>query len=203
MTDAVVVGAGPAGLMAAQELARAGHSVLICDAKPSFGRKFLMAGKSGLNLTKDEPFETLLASYAGAAPRLRPILEAFDGDAVQRWAQELGQEVFIGSTGRVFPVSMKASPLLRAWLNRLDGLGVQRRVRWRWQGWQGDALLFDTPEGPQSLSPAVTVLALGGASWARLGSDGEWVSYLSEKGASPARADDAAYLLAIGMRRMG
>ncbi|MEP5089937.1 MAG: TIGR03862 family flavoprotein, partial [Paracoccaceae bacterium] len=182
MIDAVVVGSGPAGLMAAEELARAGHSVLICDAKPSFGRKFLMAGKSGLNLTKNEPFETLLAAYVDAASRMRPIVEAFDADAVQRWAQDLGQEIFTGSTGRVFPVAMKASPLLRAWLDRLDGLGVQRKVRWRWQGWQGNALLFDTPDGPQSLSSRVTVLALGGASWARLGSDGQWTNYLSEKG---------------------
>ena len=182
MSDAVVIGAGPAGLMAAEELARAGHSVLICDAKPSFGRKLLMAGKSGLNLTKDEPPETLLAAYAEAAPRLRPILEAFDAKAVQVWAQGLGQDVFTGSTGRVFPVAMKASPLVRAWLERLDGLGVQRQVRWRWQGWQGDTLLFDTPDGPQSLSPKVTVLALGGASWARLGSDGEWADHLSAKG---------------------
>lgn len=182
MSDAVVIGAGPAGLMAAEELARAGHSVLICDAKPSFGRKFLMAGKSGLNLTKDEPIETLLAAYTEAAPRLRPILEAFDSKAVQDWAQELGQEVFTGSTGRVFPAAMKASPLLRAWLERLNGLGVQRQVRWRWQGWKDDALLFDTPDGPQSLSPKVTVLALGGASWARLGSDGAWAEHLSAKG---------------------
>ncbi len=182
MNDAVVIGAGPAGLMAAEELARAGKSVLICDAKPSFGRKLLMAGRSGLNLTKDEPLETLLAAYTEAGPRLRPILEAFDAQAIQAWAKGLGQEVFTGSTGRVFPTAMKASPLLRAWLERLDGLGVQRQVRWRWQGWKDGGLLFDTPDGPQSRSPRVTVLALGGASWARLGSDGGWAGHLSAMG---------------------
>ena len=182
MKDAVVIGAGPAGLMAAEELARAGHSVLICDAKPSFGRKLLMAGRSGLNLTKDEPLETLLAAYAEAAPRLGPILEAFDAGAVKAWAEGLGQELFTGSTDRVFPKSMKASPLLRAWIERLDGLGVQRRVRWRWQGWKDGALLFETPDGSQTLSPKVTVLALGGASWSRLGSDGSWGPHLSARG---------------------
>ncbi len=182
MNEAVVIGAGPAGLMAAEELARAGHSVLICDALRSFGRKLLMAGRSGLNLTKDEPLETLLAAYSEAAPRLRPILEAFGAKAIQVWAQGLGQEVFTGSTGRVFPTAMKASPLLRAWLERLDGLGVQRQVRWRWQGWKDGALLFETPDGPHSLNPNVTVLALGGASWARLGSDGGWADQLSARG---------------------
>jgi hypothetical protein len=182
MNDAVVIGAGPAGLMAAEELAGAGHSVLVCDAKPSFGRKLLMAGKSGLNLTNSEALETLLAAYTEAAPRLRPFIEAFDAKAIQVWAQGLGQDVFTGSTGRVFPTAMKASPLLRAWLKRLDGLGVQGQVRWRWQGWKDGALVFDTPDGPQSLNPRVTVLALGGASWARLGSDGGWAEHLSAHG---------------------
>lgn len=182
MNDAVVIGAGPAGLMAAEELAGAEHNVLVCDAKPSFGRKFLMAGKSGLNLTRDEPLAALLAAYGDAAPALAPILADFDSRAVQGWAQGLGQELFTGTTRRVFPKSMKASPLLRAWLARLDGMGVQRHTRWCWQGWDGDALLFDTPDGPQHLSPKVTVLALGGASWARLGSDGAWASFLAGKG---------------------
>ncbi len=182
MAQAVVIGAGPAGLMAAEELATAGHDVLVAEAKPSVARKFLMAGKSGLNLTKDEPFETLLRSYGGAADWLRPMIAEFDASGVQDWARRLGQELFTGSTGRVFPVEMKASPLLRAWLGRLEAIGVQIRTRWRWIGWDGDALLFDTVGGSQSIVPDVTVLALGGASWARLGSDGQWAQSLREWG---------------------
>jgi uncharacterized flavoprotein (TIGR03862 family) len=179
---AIVIGGGPAGLMAAQELAEAGAEVTLIEAKPSIGRKFLMAGKSGLNLTKHEPVDVLLKSYDEAAPWLRPMIEGFDADAVQDWARGLGQDLFTGSTGRVFPVKMKASPLLRAWLARLDALGVKRLTRWRWTGWDGAALAFDTPEGARRMSPQVTVLALGGASWARLGSDGAWASILADKG---------------------
>ena len=180
--DALVIGAGPAGLMAAEELAGAGRNVLICDAKSSFGRKFLMAGKSGLNLTKDEPFDSLLTAYAEAAPWLGPILKEFDAQAVQDWARGLGQDIFIGSSGRVFPQQMKASPLLRAWLARLDDLGVERRTRWRWVGWNQDHnLSFDTPEGPQIVDARVVVLTLGGASWARLGSDGLWTKPLATR----------------------
>ncbi|AXI53173.1 aminoacetone oxidase family FAD-binding enzyme [Sulfitobacter sp. JL08] len=182
MTDALVIGAGPAGLMAAEMLAVAGRSVTICDAKPSFGRKFLMAGKSGLNLTKDVSPDDLLAAYEEAAPPLDLILRAFDANAVQDWARGLGQDVFTGSTGRVFPTAMKASPLLRAWLARLDGLGVVRHTRWRWQGWENGVPVFETPDGRQQLQARVTVLALGGASWARLGSDGAWALFLAEKG---------------------
>ena len=178
MSDTLVIGAGPAGLMAAEALAQAGHKVLLAEAKPSPARKFLMAGKSGLNLTKDEPFETFLKAYGADAPHLRPMLEAFDPQAVQNWAQALGQPLFTGSTGRVFPKSMKASPLLRAWLARLDGLGVTLRTRWHWQGWDGDEVLFNTPHGPERVTPAATVLACGGASWARLGSDGGWAAHL-------------------------
>jgi len=178
MSDALVIGAGPAGLMAAEELARAGRKVLVAEAKPSPARKFLMAGKSGLNLTKTEPFETFLSTYGEASAPLRPMLEAFGSDQVQAWAEGLEQPLFIGSTGRVFPKAMKASPLLRAWLARLDGMGVELRTRWRWTGWDGPEVVFDTPEGAQRLSPAVTVLACGGASWARLGSDGAWAGHL-------------------------
>ncbi|MFY2823116.1 TIGR03862 family flavoprotein [Ruegeria sp. MALMAid1280] len=182
MAQAVVIGAGPAGLKAAEELAAAGHDVLVAEAKPSVARKFLMAGKSGLNLTKDEPFETLLQAYGEASDWLRPMVAGFDAAAVQDWARELGQQVFTGSTGRVFPTAMKASPLLRAWLRRLDSAGVQIKTRWRWLGWDGDALLFGTVDGQKSITPDVTVLALGGASWARLGSDGQWAQSLQKKG---------------------
>ena len=180
--DALVIGAGPAGLMAAEELARAGRQVLIAEAKPSPARKFLMAGKSGLNLTQDEPLAALTAEYREAAPWLAPILADFGPDQVQDWARGLGQDVFTGSSRRVFPVAMKASPLLRAWLRRLDGMGVQLRTRWRWTGFGDGGLTFDTPAGPQVLSPAVTVLALGGASWVRLGSDAAWVPWLAGQG---------------------
>ncbi len=180
--DAVVIGAGPAGLMAAEVLAGAGVRVTLVEAKPSVGRKFLMAGKSGLNLTMDLSAEPLLAAYAEAADWLRPMIESFDAGALQGWARELGQELFTGSTGRVFPVAMKASPLLRAWLARLDALGIERRTRWCWTGWAGGALRFETPEGARMLDAGVTVLALGGASWARLGSDGAWAGILAARG---------------------
>ncbi|MGC1496205.1 MAG: TIGR03862 family flavoprotein [Sulfitobacter sp.] len=190
MKTAVVIGAGPAGLMAAEQLVTAGLQVTVCDGKPSVGRKFLMAGKSGLNLTKSEAFEPFMDAYAEAKKPLLPIISAFDADAVQVWANDLGQEVFTGSTGRVFPKVMKASPLLRAWLVRLRQAGVQFNTRWLWTGWNDAALTFDTPEGQQHLIPDVTVLALGGASWARLGSTGDWAAHLKVKGV--ATADFAA-----------
>ena len=178
--DALVIGAGPAGLMAAEELARAGRRVVICEAKPSAGRKFLMAGKSGLNVTKDEEEGAFLAAYG--ADWLAPALREFGPDAVKDWCRALGQEVFTGSSGRVFPVAMKGSPLLRAWLTRLGEAGVGLRLRWRWTGFQGDGWRFDTPDGVQVLHAPVVVLALGGASWPRLGSDAAWVPWLREKG---------------------
>lgn len=178
--DALVIGAGPAGLMAAEELVKAGAKVLVCEAKPTVARKFLMAGKSGLNVTKDEAWEVFVSRYA--CPRLRPILQDFGPEQVQDWCRALGQDVYTGSSGRVFPVAMKASPLLRAWLQRLTSQGVEIRTRWRWTGFDGQGFRFDTPTGPQTLTPKVTILALGGASWQRLGSDGAWVPWLAEKG---------------------
>ena len=177
--DAVVIGAGPAGLMAAEEMVRAGRTVVVMDAKPSAGRKLLMAGKSGLNLTKDEPFVSFRSAYREAAPWLRPMLEVFGPEDVKHWAENLGQSVFTGSSGRVFPEAMKASPLLRAWLGRI---GAEIRQRWRWSGFEGSALRFETPEGVRMVQAGVTVLALGGGSWARLGSDAAWVPWLEEVG---------------------
>ena len=176
-----MIGAGPAGLMAAEELARAGCAVTVAEAKPSPGRKFLMAGKSGLNITRDEPPAAFKQHFD--APWLDPMLDVFGPTEVMGWCQGLGQQVFTGSSGRVFPVAMKASPLLRAWLARLDGLGVRLRTGWRWGGFaQDEALAFETPGGAQLLRPGVTVLALGGASWQRLGSDAGWVPWLAERG---------------------
>jgi len=182
--DALVVGAGPAGLLAAEAMARAGRTVLIAEARPSAARKFLMAGKSGLNLTMDEPLATFLPPYAEAAPALRPALTAFGPAEVQQWARDLGQPVFTGSSGRVFPKAMKASPLLRAWLARLRDLGVRLETRWRWTGWT-DAFVFDTPGGARRIAPRTAVLACGGASWARLGSDGAWAGLMGDVPLAP------------------
>lgn len=180
MSQALIIGAGPAGLMAADVLAQAGHRVTVADAMPSVGRKFLMAGKSGLNLTKAEPLDAFLAAYPDAPPVLRDALSDFGPDAVQDWARALGQPIFTGSTGRVFPQVMKASPLLRAWIARLAAAGVMFRTRWHWRGWQEGAAVFDTPAGQQMLTPDVTVLAMGGASWARLGSTGAWAAHFAQ-----------------------
>lgn len=180
---AAVIGGGPAGLMAAERLCSQGVAVDLYDAMPSLGRKFLMAGKSGLNLTHGEPFEAFLGRFGATAEFLRPALEAFPPAAIQSWAHELGIETFVGTSGRVFPAEMKAAPLLRAWLRRLRGQGLAVHVRHRWTGWDKDgALVFVAPGGTVRVQPTATVLALGGASWPRLGSDGAWSALLAARG---------------------
>jgi len=182
MTDLCVIGAGPAGLMAAEVAVDAGLSVVVTDVKPSFGRKFLMAGKSGLNLTKDESFTNFTTAFGDAENWLLPMLKSFGNVEVQAWANALGQQVFTGSSGHVFPKTMKASPLLRAWLLRLANKGVHFKTRWQWTGWNGQGLTFQTPDGPQTITACTCVLALGGASWPKLGSDGAWSDILAKEG---------------------
>ncbi|TRD22059.1 TIGR03862 family flavoprotein [Palleronia caenipelagi] len=178
--DILIIGAGPAGLMAAEAAAMAGASVLVADQMPSPARKFLMAGKSGLNLTNTVPKEQFLAAF-GDNPVAAHVAR-FSARDVMDWAEGLGQPLFTGSTGRVFPRAMKASPLLRAWLARLDGLGVRFRTRWRWDSSSVQEARFDTQDGPFTLHPRATVLALGGASWSRLGSDGAWAARFAAHG---------------------
>ena len=177
-----VIGAGPAGLMAAERLAQAGVRVVVHEAMPSPARKFLMAGRGGLNLTHSEPLEGFLGRYGGSAPRVGAWLERFSPTHLIGWAEGLGQPTFTGSSGRVFPKAMKASPLLRAWLGRLAELGVEVRTRSRWTGRRGGDWVFSTPEGERVETPDAVVLALGGASWPRLGSDGSWTDELAAAG---------------------
>ncbi len=191
-----VIGGGPAGLMAAEMLTSAGPaiSVQVYDAMPSVGRKFLLAGKGGLNLTHSESAEAFLGRYCERSAQLAPLLAAFGPNEVRAWAEALGVPTFVGSSGRVFPNDMKAAPLLRAWLHRLRVAGVRFHMRHRWTGWMGcsegtaaagdvpQTLRFDTPTGAVDASAEAVVLALGGASWARLGSDGAWVPWLAARG---------------------
>ena len=177
-----IIGAGPAGLMAAEVLAQGGARVTVYDAMPSAGRKFLMAGRGGLNLTHSEPLPQFMPRYREAAPKLQAAVEAFSPDALRAWSEALGEPTFVGSSGRVFPKAFKASPLLRAWLRRLDAAGVRFAFRHRWTGWDGEGrLLFQTSSGTSAVAADATVLALGGASWPRLGSDGSWVDILASK----------------------
>jgi uncharacterized flavoprotein (TIGR03862 family) len=179
---AAVIGAGPAGLMAAEMLSAGGMAVTVYDRMPSVGRKFLMAGRGGLNLTHSERLDIFLARYGAASAHLRPMLEAFPPPALIDWANTLGAHTFTGSSGRIFPKAMKASPLLRAWLGRLNRQNVQFRLRYDWRGWSDGALRFHTPAGDVADTHDATVLALGGASWPRLGADGGWTTLLQDSG---------------------
>ncbi len=176
-----VIGGGPAGLMAAEVLSQGGARVELFDAMPSVGRKFLLAGKGGMNITHAEPYQAFVGRYGARAGQVAPWLEQFDAEAVRAWIHGLGVDTFVGSSGRVFPADMKAAPLLRAWLHRLREAGVGFHMRHRWLGWDGAALRFATPEGEAHEHFDAVVLALGGASWARLGSDGAWVPLLRER----------------------
>lgn len=178
-----VIGGGPAGLMAAEVLSQAGIAVDLYDAMPSVGRKFLLAGVGGMNITHSEAFEPFMARYRERAPALRPQLEAFTPEQLRAWIHGLGIDTFVGSSGRVFPTDMKAAPLLRAWLRRLRDAGVQIHTRHRWLGWGADgSLKLHGPDGDISVTVDAVLLALGGGSWARLGSDGAWVPLLEQHG---------------------
>lgn len=183
MKTIAIIGGGPGGLMAAEKLAEAGHAVTVFDRKASFGRKFLMAGRGGLNLTHSEPLDAFLDRYGAARPFLEQAIRNFPPESLRAWSAGLGQETFVGSSGRVFPKEMKASPLLRAWLQRLEKLGVTACLAHIWQGWdEAGTLRFATPEGEVHFKADVTLLALGGASWPKLGTDGSWADLLRARG---------------------
>ena len=178
-----IIGGGPAGLMAAEVLSQAGIQVDLYDGMPSVGRKFLLAGVGGMNITHSEAYPAFLSRYAERAPNLAPLLRAFGADELCTWIHGLGIDTFVGSSGRVFPTDMKAAPLLRAWLKRLRDAGVTIHTRHRWLGWNPDgSLRIAAPDGEKTLRPDATLLALGGGSWSRLGSDGAWMLPLEQRG---------------------
>jgi uncharacterized flavoprotein (TIGR03862 family) len=199
VTTVAIVGAGPAGLMAAEILSAAGFAVTVYERMPSVARKLLIAGRGGLNLTHTEPFEKFRARYGGASERLAPLLDAFPPQALIAWAEGLDQPTFIGSSGRVFPKSLKASPLLRAWLTRLKAQGVVIKTRHDWQGWgERGELLFAHDGTTSNVEGDATILALGGASWPRLGSNGAWVDILVKRGVpvTPLRPANSGFTVA-------
>jgi uncharacterized flavoprotein (TIGR03862 family) len=178
--------------MASDVLVRGGVRVTVYDQMPTVGRKFLLAGRGGLNLTHSEPLDQFLRRYGHAEPRIRSTIEAFSPDDLRTFSADLGQPTFVGSSGRVFPKAMKASPLLRAWLRRLAAMGVTFKLRHRWRGWdEAGRLLFDTPDGQTAVTVEASVLALGGASWPKLGSDGAWVAAMAETGIAVAQLQPA------------
>ncbi len=180
---AAIIGGGPAGLMAAEQLAQGGMAVTVYDSMRSVGRKFLLAGRGGLNITHSEPFAAFLGRYGRSQPHLSPFLNTFGPSELRAWVHDLGIETFVGSSGRVFPTEMKAAPLLRRWLKRLRAAGVQFQMQHRWLGWADDgALRFSTPNGEKLVQADAIILALGGASWPKLGSDGSWVPLLEAQG---------------------
>lgn len=192
LSHVAIIGGGPAGLMAAEALSLAGAQIDVYDAMPSLGRKFLQAGVGGLNITHSEDFQLFCTRYGDRQLQLQAMLDRLPPSVLRNWVHELGIDTFVGSSGRVFPTQMKAAPLLRAWLHRLRSRGVRLHVRHRWLGWAANgALRLASPNGEILITPQVTILALGGASWPQLGSDGAWVALLQEKGVELATLQSA------------